>query len=126
MTFFTAAPGKKLNSKQNRSRAAVLRARDGTDCFYCLDPLGRDQTIEHIVERRHLGSNHPDNLALAHELCNMSAEGMSPDQKMLRRGDALLARLAGEPVPDHRNVAGMGYSQHAELRRALAAFGVAA
>ncbi len=83
-----------LNAGTKRVLRAALRARDGDDCFYCLRPLGADDTLEHIERWGDGGSNHPDNLALAHAACNFETRELSVDEKMLRRGDALLARLS--------------------------------
>jgi 5-methylcytosine-specific restriction endonuclease McrA len=126
MKGFNARPGKRLNGKQRFNRLVVLRARDGGACFYCLEPLGSDETLEHLVERQHRGSNHPDNLVIAHEACNFATQGLSVDQKMLLRGDALLAQLAGEKVPGFKHLLGMGWAQAAEFRRQVAAIGAAA
>ncbi len=68
------------------TRAAV-RARAGNCCEYCqrtqaTSPLAPLQ-IEHIVARKHHGSDDPDNLALACAECNLhkgsDLTGLDPD-----------------------------------------------
>ena len=68
------------------TRAAV-RARAGNCCEYCqrrqsVSPLIPLQ-IEHIVSRKHHGSNDPDNLSLACAECNLhkgsDLTGLVPD-----------------------------------------------
>jgi 5-methylcytosine-specific restriction endonuclease McrA len=85
-----------LSSAQRRSRRDKLRGRDGDGCFFCLLALGDDETIEHLEDWAAGGSNALRNLVLAHRECNHDAQGLTVDQKMLRRGDALLAAIAAE------------------------------
>jgi len=68
------------------TRAAV-RARAGNRCEYCqrrqsVSPLIALQ-IEHIVSRKHRGTDDPDNLALACAECNLhkgsDLTGLDPD-----------------------------------------------
>lgn len=122
---FSASPGRRLAPYQKEARRKAIRARDGHECFYCLQPLGEVATLEHLVERRLQGGHGLDNLVLAHLACNESVCGLTLDEKMLRRGDVLLARLAGEDLTpwDGRLTAGTGRSQLAELRQQIAAFG---
>lgn len=83
-------------SARKREMRAVLRQRDGDDCFYCLLPLGADATLEHLVRWADGGTYAYDNLVLAHEGCNYATKHLTVDEKMLRRGDALLARIERE------------------------------
>lgn len=83
-----------MNSERKRFLRAELGARDGTDCFYCLQPLLADQSIEHLENWATGGSNDLDNLVLAHVDCNWATKDLSVDEKMLRRGDMLLGRMA--------------------------------
>jgi 5-methylcytosine-specific restriction endonuclease McrA len=55
-----------------------------------------DRSLEHIVDWADGGRNDRANLVLAHAACNHAAQGLTVDEKMLRHGDALLARLAAE------------------------------
>ena len=70
-----------------RKRAFLLK-RDGTECWYCAHELGDDMTIEHLINRCDGGSNHTDNLVLAHMRCNKLA-----DNKTLRQKTALRLKL---------------------------------
>lgn len=72
---------------------AKLRARDGDGCFYCLKAMVEDCTLEHLHRWADGGTNHPSNLVLAHRDCNWATKDLIVDQKMLLRGDALLAQL---------------------------------
>lgn len=121
---FSAGPGRRLAPYQKEARRKAIRARDGDECFYCLQSLGEDATLEHLVERRLKGGHGLDNLVLAHLACNETVCGLTLDEKMLRRGDVLLARLAGEDIApwDGRRTAGMGMSQLSELRQRIFAF----
>lgn len=75
---------------------ALLRERDGDGCFFCLDPMGADCTLEHLHRWADGGGNDLSNLALAHRDCNWDTKELTVDQKMLLRGDVLLARLQAE------------------------------
>jgi len=83
----------RLHGRRRRAMVDRLLARDGDECFFCLDPLGDDITLEHIKGWAIGGSNRPNNLALAHGDCNWATKDLTVDQKMLVRGDALLASL---------------------------------
>lgn len=85
-----------ISGRARRIVVAELLQRDGGDCFYCLRPMGADCTVEHLHRWADGGSNHPGNLALAHRACNWNTKDLTVDQKMLRRGDALLSRLREE------------------------------
>lgn len=95
---FTASPNRRLAPHQKEARRKAIRARDGDDCFYCLLPLGEDVTLEHLMERRLKGGHGLDNLVLAHLACNEAVCGLTVDEKLLRRGDVLLAWLAQQQV----------------------------
>jgi hypothetical protein len=87
-----------IPARQRRRKRRQLRDRDGTDCFYCLRPLHADQTIEHLLDRQHGGTNALDNLVLVHNVCNEEVLGLSLEQKLLRRGDVLLAQMRGDDL----------------------------
>ena len=125
---WSARSDTRLKPHQKEARRRAIRARDGDGCFYCLQSLGQDATLEHLLDKRLKGGHHPDNLVLAHRFCNEAVRGLTLDEKLLRRGDVLLAWLAGEDlVPwDGRATIGMGIGQMRDLRRQLAAFGEAA
>lgn len=59
----------KQDTQTKRFRQALVN-RDGSDCFYCLNPLGEDITIEHLISKQNGGPNHIDNMVLAHKVCN--------------------------------------------------------
>lgn len=67
-----------------------LRKRDGDLCFFCLEPLGDDETSEHLVPRAHGGPNHQSNKFLAHSSCNSNAGHLSAPEKIRIREEALL------------------------------------
>lgn len=85
---------RRLRGHRRRAMVDRLLARDGDECFFCLAPLGDDITLEHIKPWAIGGSNRPKNLALAHGDCNWATKDLTVDQKMLERGDALMAALA--------------------------------
>lgn len=123
---WSAAAGRRLSRKQKDARRRHIVQRDGADCFYCLQPLGDDVTLEHLVEKVRGGGHHPDNLVLTHARCNEAVCRLSLAAKLLRRGDVLLAHLAGEDLTPWDGRLQMGGSQLVELRRQIAAFGAAA
>lgn len=47
-----------------------LLNRDGGNCYLCGDVLALSIQIDHIIARKHGGSDHPLNLALACKTCN--------------------------------------------------------
>lgn len=87
--YLPAVPG----SNRKRELRALLRSRDGSDCFYCLRPMLEDASLEHVEDWSVGGSFDLVNLVLAHRACNWAAKGLTVHQKMLRRGDALLALM---------------------------------
>jgi hypothetical protein len=63
-----------------------IRRRAGERCEYCLLHEQHSELthhVEHIVPRKHGGSNHPSNLALACHRCNLhkgtNLTGIDPD-----------------------------------------------
>lgn len=68
---------KKRNAKTRISWTKKMRAalieRNGSDCWFCHQPLGEDITIEHMLARHLGGDDHIDNLVLAHADCNRKA-----------------------------------------------------
>ncbi len=87
-----------LGARAKRLLRNVLRLRDGADCFYCLEPMGADETLEHLEDWSAGGSNDPANTALCHERCNYAVKDLTVNQKMLVRGDALLSAMAMQRV----------------------------
>jgi 5-methylcytosine-specific restriction endonuclease McrA len=71
-------------SKAEKQRAKLL-ARDGDECWFCGDPLGDDQTIEHLVPKSAGGRNALANYALAHAKCNHDAADLPLIQKVEMR-----------------------------------------
>ncbi len=70
-----------------------LLARDGSDCFFCLNALGDDITIEHLCPKSKGGAESIANKALAHERCNTAAGALSVMEKVRIREAALLRKL---------------------------------
>lgn len=88
-------------------RRRKLLYRDGDTCFYCGNPFdlkwyadhlpGRGTwgsgkakqdfrcTVEHLRARSNGGTNHPDNLVLAHQYCNGRVGAMSLEEKLMAR-----------------------------------------
>lgn len=50
-------------------RRCACRKQDGR-CFYCLKPMGRDVTAEHLVARMDGGNDTPANIVAACRRCN--------------------------------------------------------
>ncbi len=74
------------NRKSLSWKVAALEERDGNECFFCGLELGEEKiTVEHILSRVSGGSNHFDNLALAHEICNQLASNLSVVEKVRLR-----------------------------------------
>lgn len=72
--------------KGNR-RAIVekLLHRDGPECFFCGKRMKDDISVEHLLSRSKGGSNHLDNLVLAHILCNSEASNRAIVDKIKMR-----------------------------------------
>jgi 5-methylcytosine-specific restriction endonuclease McrA len=67
-------PASSRYSARWKRKVALLRARDGNDCWLCGKPLGGSPggsiTLDHVIPRSKGGSNTLDNLRLAHRRCN--------------------------------------------------------
>ena len=88
--FLTGQPwesGKVRPTIRNSSpkRKAALLKRDGPNCWFCSKPLGSDITEEHLIPVTQRGSNHLDNIVLAHTDCNGLASHKSLVEKILLR-----------------------------------------
>lgn len=71
---------------RRRIRMREVVKRDGTDCFFCGEPvLPGHRTIEHLIPRASGGTNDPANLALACGGCNRDVGGMSLAEKIAFR-----------------------------------------
>ena len=96
------AMGDPVKRKPLAHRKAALMARDGAECFFCGLPMTEDEaTIEHLVPLSRRGPNTDENLALAHEACNMAA-GDAPLMEKIRkhceaRVRAALAQQSPQP-----------------------------
>lgn len=68
----------RIARKKTNRRTAIGRLiiRDGSDCWYCAQPLGNDITKEHLIPKSDGGANTQENLVLAHERCNQMAGNM--------------------------------------------------
>ena len=79
--------GKKIS--WSRATRKLLHERDGDNCCICGDPLTHmngdkqrgGETIEHWLAKRLGGTNHIDNLKLAHAKCNRDVGHRTPEQK---------------------------------------------
>lgn len=70
-----------------------LLARDGQNCWLCLEPLGNDITLEHLCPAAHGGPNHMSNYALAHAKCNKLLDSKPVAEKVRMREAKLLKEL---------------------------------
>lgn len=70
--------------------------RDGSDCFFCLQPLGEDMTQEHLVPRSRGGPDHLSNKFLAHGKCNHKAGNLSAPEKIRIREQNMARRILSE------------------------------
>lgn len=53
--------------RRNRERVYA----EETHCWLCLEPVAKsERSVDHVVPRRHGGSNARANLRLAHQSCN--------------------------------------------------------
>lgn len=64
---------------------AILYERDGHQCWFCHLPLNGDVTIEHMLAQKLGGTDHIDNLVLAHSQCNQKAGHKTPEEKQAIR-----------------------------------------
>lgn len=68
----------RTHSKKHGISVGQLAKRDGTDCGICGDPVDMTvrlpnrmcASIDHVLARANGGTNNPENLQLAHLLCN--------------------------------------------------------
>lgn len=83
-----------------KRRAAVLRVleRDGSNCFFCGDPMGDDTTIEHLIPLAHGGPNHISNLVCAHAACNLEAGHLSAAEKATMAVAKRAAKIMEKPL----------------------------
>ena len=93
---FTGGVGYRVTqaAKRRQFKSPEIKAlmeRDGSDCFYCLSPLGEDLTVEHLLAVTHGGPSHISNLALAHRECNEQAHHLSLMEKIRMRTEAVIA-----------------------------------
>lgn len=76
--YYCYSKGKKWNGRPisvGRKNTYVkekreIIKRDGSDCFYCGNPLNEDITLEHLIPLTSGGLNNLSNMVLAHEECN--------------------------------------------------------
>ena len=76
-----APPSTKRKSSYKKQRQKI-KERDGCNCFYCGQPLGDDETIEHVYPLAAGGPNILSNMVLAHTKCNQEAGAMSIVEKV--------------------------------------------
>jgi len=72
---------KRFQNRCNQLDSIIIRR--GMNCFYCgirLHPM--EMTIEHLIAISNGGTWRPENLYLAHQLCNSLAGNMSLNDKM--------------------------------------------
>ncbi|HEX7934274.1 MAG TPA: HNH endonuclease [Paraburkholderia sp.] len=86
------------SQKKRSSRLRSLRARDGSNCFYCGAALEDENvTLEHLLSEKDGGSSRLANLALAHKKCNELAADLPVVEKVLLRERLRAARTAALP-----------------------------
>lgn len=86
------------SQKKRSSRLRSLRARDGSNCFYCGDALeNEDVTLEHLLSEKDGGTSRLANLALAHKKCNELAADLPVVEKVLLRERLRAERTAAPP-----------------------------
>jgi len=73
-------------------------------CFYCLQPMGRDATAEHLVARMDGGKDTRGNIVAACRCCNASRHALfpiaAPDPETFQ-AFVLLMRAAGQWPAEH-------------------------
>lgn len=79
---WSGGPDKVQRKGTYKKQRATLRERDGDDCFYCGEPLGEDETFEHLLELNQGGKNLVTNGVLAHQKCNSAVDGMTVAEKV--------------------------------------------
>jgi hypothetical protein len=86
------------SQKKRSSRLRSLRARDGSNCFYCGAALeNEDVTLEHLLSEKDGGTSRLANLALAHMKCNELAADLPVVEKVLLRERLRAERTAASP-----------------------------
>lgn len=65
-----------------RKEKIALLERDGSDCFYCGDPMHNDISLEHLIPLVAGGKNNISNMVLCHEKCNQEAGVLSVVDKV--------------------------------------------
>lgn len=78
-------PKKGGKGKSASRTRAVLRLRDGDDCWFCGKPMGDDCTLEHLIAKAKGGNNSLANYALAHRQCNADAAALPLVEKIAMR-----------------------------------------
>ena len=74
-------------ARRKRSFRSQIIERDGTNCFYCGEPMTEeDMTLEHLVARSLNGQNTLENIVLAHSLCNNRAGVLPLHDKLALKG----------------------------------------
>lgn len=86
---------RRMRHSQSKTVYALLIERDGDGCFLCGKPLGDDMTREHLLAVVDGGTNHLNNLVLAHAVCNHQMGALSIMAK-IRMREARLAIERGD------------------------------
>lgn len=94
------APVPVRKGKRRPGDVGALLARDGEECFFCIQPLDGRISIEHLVPRGHGGPNHISNKFLAHPRCNNDAGHLSAPEKIRIREAALRQRWECEAAKE--------------------------
>lgn len=81
-------------------RKAALFKRDGSACFFCcLEMTEEDATIEHLVPLSRGGPNTDENLALAHQACNLAAGAAPLMDKIRKHCEARIREAIAQDTP---------------------------
>lgn len=82
----------KFKRNNTSTKKAALLKRDGRECFYCgFDMPNNDMTSEHLISRHKGGTNQLENMALAHNKCNVAA-GNLPLMEKIKLRDRMRAK----------------------------------
>lgn len=93
----------KTSRTDNARRKAVLLKRDGRQCFYCgVEMEDGDMTVEHLISLSKFGNNRLENMALAHESCNIKAGNM-PLTKKIQLRDKMRGYVSQQPTTSEPN-----------------------
>lgn len=65
-----------------RKEKIAIQKRDGSNCFYCNNPLEDDITLEHLISLVQGGKNTLGNMVLAHYKCNQEAGNLTVVEKV--------------------------------------------